>query len=217
MFSGIRLNRPFRLQWATLALVTIAFAGLSVAAPAAAEEDIWPALKADLFGSRDVVEDTSAVTLDAPYRAEDAALVPLSIRIPAALASHVKKLSIVVDKNPAPLVADFAFGPAAGDGERVLETRVRVDMYSNIRAIVETDDGKLLMATKFVKAAGGCSAPALKDADAALAEAGKMQIKLIAASVDGQREGQIKIRHPQYSGLQLNQATGYYIPPNPGI
>jgi sulfur-oxidizing protein SoxY len=210
-FSGIPVHWPFRLKGALVAL-SIAVAGASVPAPAAADEDIWPSLKTDLFGNRDVVEDTSAVTLEAPYRAEDAALVPLSIRIPAAVAAHVKKLSIVIDKNPAPLVADFAFGPAAGDGERVLETRVRVDMYSNIRAIIETDDGKLLMATKFVKAAGGCSAPALKDTDAALAESGKMQIKHLAATADGQREGQIKIRHPQYSGLQLNQATGYYIP-----
>jgi sulfur-oxidizing protein SoxY len=182
------------------------------AADVRAEEDIWPALAQDLFGGRAVVEDTSAVVLEAPYRAEDAALVPLTVRIPAASAKSVKKLSLVIDKNPAPLVADFTFGPAAGDGERVLETRVRVDMYSNIRAIVETEDGKLLMATKFVKAAGGCSAPALKDTDAALAEAGKMQIKHLAATQDGQREGQLKIRHPQYSGLQLNQATGYYIP-----
>jgi sulfur-oxidizing protein SoxY len=211
-FSGIPTHWPFRLKGALVALMTIAVAGASVPAPAAADEDIWPSLKTDLFGNREVVEDTSAVTLEAPYRAEDAALVPLSIRIPAAVAAHVKKLSIVIDKNPAPLVADFAFGPAAGDGERVLETRVRVDMYSNIRAIVETDDGKLLMATKFVKAAGGCSAPALKDTDAVLAEAGKMQIKHLSAESSGLREGQIQIRHPQYSGLQLNQATGYYIP-----
>lgn len=198
------------------------FAGLAVAATlgvaylagvqAASEEDIWPALQKDLFGDRQVIEDTSLVTLEAPYRAEDAALVPLTIRIPSNVAANVKKLSLVIDKNPAPLVADFLFGAAAGTGDRVIETRVRVDMYSNIRAIVETNDGKLAMATKFVKAAGGCSAPALKDTDAALAEAGKMQIKFLAGSGEGQREGQIKIRHPQYSGLQLNQVTGYYIP-----
>ncbi len=194
------------------ALAGMIAAGLSIGALAAADEDVWPALQKDLFGDRTVVEDASAVLLEAPYRADDAALVPLTVRIPAAVSASVKKLSIVIDKNPAPLVADFSFGPAAGDGERVLETRVRIDMYSNVRAIVETNDGKLLMATKFVKAAGGCSAPALKDADAALAEAGKMQIKFLAGARDGQREGQIKIRHPQYSGLQLNQATGYYIP-----
>ena len=205
------LSRVF-LSLAGLAIAGLVAAGSWAGAQAAAEEDIWPALEKDLFGGRTVVEDTSAVTLDVPYRAEDAALVPLTVRIPAASAKSVKKLSLVIDKNPAPLAAEFLFGPAAGDGERVLETRVRVDMYSNIRAIVETEDGKLLMATKFVKAAGGCSAPALKDTDAVLAEAGKMQIKLLPATADGQREGQIKIRHPQYSGLQLNQATGYYIP-----
>ncbi|WP_072392456.1 quinoprotein dehydrogenase-associated SoxYZ-like carrier [Hyphomicrobium sp. CS1GBMeth3] len=186
---------------------------LGLAGPlTAAEDDVWPALEQDLFGGRTVTEDASAVALEAPYRAEDAALVPLTIRIPAATAKSAKKLALVIDKNPAPLAAEFLFGPAAGDGERVIEMRVRVDMYSNIRAIVETNDGKLLMATRFVKAAGGCSAPALKDTDAALAEAGRMQIKHLPATADARREGQIKIRHPQYSGLQLNQATGFYIP-----
>src|SRR5689334_15953732 len=101
-FSGIPMHWPFRLKGALVALLSIAVAGASVPAPAAADEDIWPSLKTDLFGNREVVEDTSAVTLEAPYRAEDAALVPLSIRIPAAVAAHVKKLSIVIDKNPAP-------------------------------------------------------------------------------------------------------------------
>lgn len=205
-------GRPKGLALAALAVAALVGAGNWAGARAASEDDIWPALEKDLFGGRTVVEDTTAIALDAPYRAEDAALVPLTIRIPAATAKVMKKLSLVIDKNPAPLVADFTFGPAAGEGERVLETRVRVDMYSNIRAIVETTDGRLAMATKFVKAAGGCSAPALKDTDAVLAEAGKMQIKHLAATAGGQREGQIKIRHPQYSGLQLNQATGYYIP-----
>jgi sulfur-oxidizing protein SoxY len=142
--------------------------------------------------------------------------VPLTIRIPASAASTAKKLTLIIDKNPAPVVAEFAFGTAAGEGERMLSTRVRVDMYSNIRAVVETADGKLHMATKFVKAAGGCSAPALKDADAALLEAGRMQVKTFeaAAAATPLREGQLMIKHPQYSGLQLNQATGYYIPAN---
>jgi len=213
MVHATHTRTPLTLLRSAAALALAAlFMASGWSGAAMAEDDIWPALEKDLFGGRTVVEDTSAVVLEAPYRADDAALVPLTVRIPAVSAKSVKKLSLVIDKNPAPLVADFTFGPAAGDGERVLETRVRVDMYSNIRAIVETDDGRLLMATKFVKAAGGCSAPALKDTDAALAEAGKMQIKLLAATEDGQREGQLKIRHPQYSGLQLNQATGYYIP-----
>lgn len=202
----------FRLpRAAALAATALIVAGAWHGAQAQ-DDDIWPALEKDIFGERTAVEDTSAVTLEAPARAEDAALVPLTVRIPAHMAERVKKLTLVVDHNPAPVVGDFTFGPAAGSAERVLETRVRIDMYSSVRAIVETDDGSLLMATKFVKAAGGCSAPALKDTDAALAEAGRMQIRHLAGDGDGQRVGQIMIRHPQYSGLQLNQATGYYIP-----
>jgi sulfur-oxidizing protein SoxY len=182
-------------------------------ARAAEEPDIWPALQADIFGAREVTENASAIALEAPYRAEDAALVPLTVRMPADIAASATKLTLIIDKNPAPVVAEFTFGPAAGSGERMLSTRVRIDMYSNVRAVVETADGKLFMATKFVKAAGGCSAPALKDADAALAEAGKMQVKTFETAAPSEmREGQLMIRHPQYSGLQMNQATGLYIP-----
>ncbi len=204
-----------RFRFLRLAALALIASGALHGAPhgaLAADDDIWPALEQDIFGARTVVEDTSAVTLDAPYRADDAALVPLTVRIPAHMAEHVTKLTLVIDQNPAPVVGDFTFGPAAGSGERVIETRVRVDMYSNVRAIVETNDGRLLMATKFVKAAGGCSAPALKDTDAVLANAGRMQIRHLAGDTQDQRMGQVMIRHPQYSGLQLNQATGYYIP-----
>lgn len=209
------LNRAF--GGSTVLAVIAALAAMLGGSPrtvrAAEEADIWPALQADIFGARTATEATDKIVLEAPYRAEDAALVPITMRVPAATAAIAKKLTLIIDKNPAPVVAEFTFGPAAGDGERVISTRVRVDMYSNVRAVLETTDGALYMATKFVKAAGGCSAPALKDTDAVLAEAGRMQIKTFdAAASSPAREGQIMIRHPQYSGLQLNQATGYYIP-----
>ncbi len=195
---------------AALAVTASTWSGAKAADPEP-PATAWPALRQDIFGDRPVVEDPAAVVLEAPYRAEDAAIVPLVVRIPADVVGSVRKLSLVIDQNPAPLVADITFGPAAGHAERVLETRVRIDAYSHVRAIVEMADGTLHMATKFVKAAGGCSAPALKDPDAAFAEAGKMRIRFIASSGDT-RVGEIKIRHPQYSGLQLNPATGYYIP-----
>ena len=105
------------------------------------------------------------------------------------------------------------FPKLAGQGERVISTRVRVDMYSNVRAILETNDGALHMATKFVKAAGGCSAPALKDAEEALAQLGKMKLRLHQADQSPMTQGaQVMIRHPNYSGMQMNQLTGLYIP-----
>jgi sulfur-oxidizing protein SoxY len=194
-------------------LAVAALALVSGQTARAADDDLWPALQRDIFGAREVTENGAAVTLEAPYRADDAALVPLTVRVPAAIARTTKKLTLIIDKNPAPVVADFTFGPAAGDGDRMLATRVRIDMYSNVRAVIETADGKLWMATKYVKAAGGCSAPALKDADAALADVGRMRIKTFeTAAASTIREGQLMIRHPQYSGLQVNQLTGLYIP-----
>mgnify|MGYP002150436774 CR=1 FL=1 len=50
-----------------------------------------------------------------------------------------------------------------------IETRVRVDAYSHVRAIAEASDGQLYAVTRFVKASGGCSAPAGSDAQAAAA------------------------------------------------
>lgn len=182
----------------------------------AGDDDPWPGIAKDLFEGR-TIEETSQIVLDAPYRAEDAGVVPISVKLPADLAEQVSKLTLVIDKNPMPVVAAFTFGAGAGNGDRIISTRVRFDMYSNLRAIAETKDGKLLMVSRFVKAAGGCSAPALKDADQALANLGKMQVKMFGddqskGSSAPMKEAQLMIRHPNYSGMQMNQLTGYYIP-----
>lgn len=186
----------------------------SLRADAPQEIDMWPSIKKDAFGDRDIADGTNLISLDAPYRAEDAALVPITIKIPEGTAKDVTKLTLVIDKNPVPIAAEFSFGPGSGGGERTITTRVRFDMYSHLRAVVETADGKLFMTTKYVKAAGGCSAPSLKDADEALANIGKMQVKVMenANLPKTMSEGQVMIKHPNYSGMQLNQVTGLYIP-----
>lgn len=176
--------------------------------------DPWPSIHEDVFDKRPLQEGTSNITLDAPYRAEDAAIVPLTMTISKDIAGSVKDLWLIIDKNPAPVAAQFTFGPAAGEEQRVITTRVRIDEYSHVRAVVETTEGKLFMAAKFVKAAGGCSAPALKDMDAALAGIGKMKVKTLASDISKTKMlmGQVMIKHPQYSGMQMNQLTGLYIP-----
>ena len=45
----------------------------------------------------------------------------------AAFAKDVKSLTLIIDKNPSPVVATFTYGDAAGAGERVLATRVRIE------------------------------------------------------------------------------------------
>ena len=205
-----------RLKHAAAAATLILATVFSVPAFCAEEIDPWPGIRKDVFEARQI-EESQALVLDAPYRAEDAGVVPISIKIPAEIAASVKKLTLIIDKNPMPVVAAFTFGAAAGAGERVISTRVRFDNYSNLRAIAETNDGRLLMVSRFVKAAGGCAAPALKDADQALASIGKMQIKMLDADQSAgasvaMREAQLMIRHPNYSGMQMNQLTGFFIP-----
>jgi len=201
----MQTTRRSALRIAAASVMLLGFAG------AASADDVWTDLRRDVFDNREVVED-SLVELDAPYRAEDAAVVPLTMRLPAA-AGEVKSLTLIVDKNPSPVVAKFQFGKAAGEGDRMISTRVRVDMYSNVRAVAETADGKLHMATKFVKASGGCSAAASKDADEAFANLGKMQIRTFdAANGTDTREAQVMIRHPNFTGMQMDQVSRRYTP-----
>jgi len=180
-------------------------------------DDPWPDIKRNVFDNRDIAEEDGTISLDAPYRAEDAAVVPLTMRIPASIARDVKTLTLVIDKNPAPIAATFHFGDAAGVGDRMLSTRVRIDMYSNVRAVIETNDGKLHMTTKYVKASGGCSAAAGKDMDEALASMGRMQIRIFEpetppTSSPDMREAQVMIRHPNFTGMQMDQLTREFTP-----
>jgi sulfur-oxidizing protein SoxY len=123
---------------------------------------------------------------------------------------------LIIDKNPAPVAAALSFGPAAGKGggERHFTTRVRIDTYSYVHAIVETDDGVLHMTKAFVKASGGCAAPAPKDADEASADLGKTLVKSFdpAVGTSALREAQIMIKHPNTNGLQMDPDTRAYVP-----
>lgn len=192
-------------------------ASLPVLAPrgAQAEEDVWPALKQANFGDRSIAAEDGMVVLDAPTTAEDAAIVPLTVRVPPDVKGPLKSLTLIIDKNPSPVVATLTFGPAAGaGGERSFATRVRIDMFSHVRAILETEDGKLHMATRFVQAAGGCAAMQAKDPDTENADLGKMIVKTFppALSTAPLFEGLVMIKHPNSNGMQLDINTGGTIP-----
>ncbi len=189
------------------------FASSADAQDAAAAD--WLSLKKDVFGDREIVTGDGKIELEAPIRAEDAATVPLTVRMPAEFAKNVTALTLIVDKNPVPVVATFKYGEAAGNSDRMLSTRVRIDQYSDVRAIAETSDGKLYMTTKFVKASGGCSAPASKDLAEAMKEMGRMRIKTALGSeqpTSGPHEAQVMIKHPNVSGLAMDQLTRAYPP-----
>ena len=170
-------------QCRTITLAAVAMSLVSVFMPAvimpaaAAPDDPWISIRKEFYGDRQIVVTKVPLILDAPDKAEDAALVPVSIYLLPEIADNIKTLRVFIDNNPMPMVGTFTFGKAAGFGPKTIATRVRFDTLSDIRAIVETDDGKLYMATRFVQASGGCSSPAIKDTQEALDSAGQMHVK----------------------------------------
>ena len=176
--------------------------------------EIWRRVRASLFETRPIVnvgDDT--LLLDAPVRAEDAAVVPIAIRarLPHTASAYVAKLHLVIDNNPSPIAAIFSFTPQSGRAD--IETRVRVDEYTYVRAIAETSDGRLLMRTRFVKASGGCSAPPGKDPQAALATLGKIKLRVDGDVVINKPTlVQLMISHPNDSGMAMNQMTRQFTP-----
>ena len=172
-------------------------------------EATWNSIRGDLFGDRAIVEGSALIDLDAPQRAEDAALVPIDMRIHAlGDAPAIKALTLIIDENPAPVAATFTLADSRHLFD--LSTRVRVNSYSFVRVVAEAEDGRLYMVRTFVKAAGGCSAPASKDPAEARANAGQMRFRSFAEL--GRDEAQVQIRHPNNSGLQMDQVTRLFTP-----
>ncbi len=169
----------------------------------------WKQLQESIFPHRQVLDAGGIISIEAPPRALDAALVPVELHMSGT--KPVKGVYLIIDDNPAPMAAHFVFGPKADP--RDLKLRVRVNAYTNIHAVAETSDGQLHAATQFVKAAGGCSAPAGPDDNAALADMGRMKLRLIGEFSAGKPlQAQLMIRHPNFNGMQMNQITRYFTP-----
>jgi sulfur-oxidizing protein SoxY len=197
------------------ALATAAIVPLSASAQQTptSSEQIWQSFRADVFGDRAMTEEDGLVAIEAPKRAEDAALVPITVSIdPAQAPQGIKALTLIVDVNPSPVAATFTIGKGAGITR--IATRLRVNDYSYLRAIAETPDGKLHMSKFFIKSSGGCSAPAVKNMTEAMKTMGQMKLRQFAAadSNGAEPELQLMIRHPNNSGLQRDPLTQYYIP-----
>lgn len=177
------------------------------------DDERWAELKEMVFDDREILDGSGVVELEAPMRAYDAAIVPVTIKalIPQTAEHYIKTITLLVDKNPVPVAGVFHMMPE--NGIATISTRIRVNEYTNVRAVVETSDGKLYQAVRFVKAAGGCSAPAMKDQETAMARIGRMKLRYEErASANTPNQAQIMISHPNNSGLQMNQLTRHYIP-----
>ncbi len=185
------------------------------AGPARAEDDAsaraarWEDLKRAVFGDKPVRDGAGVITLEAPIRAMDAALVPVTVTLSGD--KKIAALYLLVDNNPSPLAGTFHFGPASDP--HVLKTRLRVDQYTLVHAVAATEAGELFATERYVKAAGGCSAPSTKDAKLAVERLGQMRLRVEGAAKPGEpATAQLLISHPNYNGMQMDQVTRHYTP-----
>ena len=177
------------------------------------EVDIWATfLKPKHFGEREIIEGKSVIELRVPQRAEDAGVVPISMnaKIPQTDAQYIQRIYVFVDKNPKPLAGTFHLTPQMGKAD--LAMRLRINEYTSVRVVAETNTGELHMDSGFTRASGGCSEPPpflkLKEARA---NAGKMKFRS-SQTDEATALGQLIISHPNVTGLQLNQRTRAFIP-----
>src|SRR5579864_3773696 len=94
-------------------IVSALMAALYFAAPAVARaqraapdadqpsEATWNSIKGDIFKNRPILDGTGLVVLDAPRRAEDAAIVPIGMRVnlPGDAKRTLHSLTLVIDEN----------------------------------------------------------------------------------------------------------------------
>lgn len=174
----------------------------------------WKAVRKSVWGSRPIQNASAAqLIVTAPKRAGDPAVVPIAVASSLALnqGGGIKRITLVIDNNPSPIAAILDF-PDAG-ALPGFETRARIDEYSFVRAIAETKDGQLFMATRFVKASGGCSAAPGGDVAAMEASMGRMLFRTDATGAPGQPVAvQWTLSHPNHSGMAMDQLTRQFTP-----
>ena len=169
----------------------------------------WQVIRDLMFGDREInPDDRDVIRVYLNTRADDASTVPVMINglIEQTPTDYIKTLYLVVDRNPAPTAGVFHFTPESGRVK--LETRLRFEQYSFVRAIAEMNDGRLYMSQRWVKAAGGCSAPMGKNIPAALM--GKMRFRMDdRIEYDRPALVQVQVRHPNESALASDLEPGH--------
>jgi sulfur-oxidizing protein SoxY len=170
----------------------------------------WERLREHLFQRRAIAADGSVVQLVVPLRAAYGASVPIRIvsKIPQRADRFVKRMVLLVDKNPSPLAATLDLTPEVGQAD--FETRLRIDEYSHVRIVSELSDGSLHMDSRYVKTSGGCSAPPNRDA---LNLIGRTVLKVAGeVKLEAPNAADVTVLHPNDTGFELNQVTVMYIP-----
>lgn len=103
-----------------------------------------------LYGNAQLIKTKKITFSRLPKVAENGAVVPISI---TSTLKNVDKISILVENNPYPLIAEFYLSPAVVPHA---SARIKMAKTSHVIVIIEAQ-GKLYIKKQFVKVTkGGC-------------------------------------------------------------
>lgn len=207
----------------SMPIVTAALAALLAplaATNALAAEPVWAEIKPAIFGDRAIRHASPAnVVLSAPYRSSDDRVVPVAVDAQFSDGRTVRAVTIVIDENPMPVSAVFRFDDPRSSV--AIAANMRFNGPSPIRTIVEASDGTLYMSESYVKTSGlgACASPPVSNPKEALASLGQMELSHPQAPAQSSQNGtqltqkaRLAIKHPNLTGLQMDQITLQYIP-----
>jgi len=204
------ISKTLSVIWITAAMLLTT----SLSAFAEADPKLWPVMKEAFFEKR-AMKEVDFMKVDAPKRAESGAQVPVTYSIDTAAAKtagvKIVKLYAFVDANPIPLTATYHLTDALGDFQ--LSTRIRFETDAFVRLVGEDAAGKLYLASRPIRAAGGCGGIVSNDEAAVRAAAGKIRMKVAAPKKFGtSTSAKVNIKHIMRTGLQRDLVSQGFLP-----
>lgn len=188
----------------SVALLAVPLAFVDVA-PAASDDDPWPALRRSLLGDAPIA-DQARLRVIAPSVGENSASVPVTVEFDPAL-GEVEEFLVIVDKNPFPLVARvYPHVPMQS-----FSLRLRMQTAGPVRAAARDSDGVWHVAlTKVRVSGGGCSVASGGGPGARDRRHGQVNVAVFGR-MDGSKV-RFQVVHPMETGL-AKTAEGTPIPP----
>jgi sulfur-oxidizing protein SoxY len=114
-----------------------------------------------LFGNRTFQRGDDMIKLELPLIAEDGGNVTITVdsTLPVSGAVAVSSIFIISEKNRRPMLVKFSFTPECG--RAFVSTAIRLATTTDVRAVVEMNDGTLYAVSKHVRVTiSGCDMPA---------------------------------------------------------
>jgi sulfur-oxidizing protein SoxY len=101
------------------------------------------ALLSEITGGAPV--NAGRVTVDTPPLADNGHSVPVRVVVdsPMTADSHVRRITLLAERNPRPVVASFMLGPYSGKAE--IATRIRLADIQDVLALAQFSDGSWWM------------------------------------------------------------------------